>query len=138
MLFILPYLINCFFYFEQVPEGSAYNAVFCSFDIPFLVYDDFVSSSNRLTKAAIFQRLVLASDNYCVGEDVKTYRLGAAVRPQDPDATLQGLEQLKKKMEAGDLPLGEWKQYREMNSVAKLNGQFEKVVELLGSPKRKA
>ncbi len=24
---------NCFFHFEPIPEGAAYNAVFCSFDI---------------------------------------------------------------------------------------------------------
>jgi hypothetical protein len=118
---------NCFFHFEPVPEGAAYNAVFCAFDIPFLVYDDFVSSSNRLTKAAIFQRLVLASDNYCVGEDVKKFRLGAAVKPRDPDAALRGLESLAARIQARDYPVDEWSAYRALNSVEKLYQRFDEL-----------
>jgi len=118
---------NCFFHFQPVPEGAAYNAVFCSFDIPYLVYDDFVSSSNRLTKAAIFQRLVLASDNYCVGEDVKKFNLGAAVKPQDADASLKGLEMLREKINSKDLPLQSWKEYKEINSIEKLYQRFSEL-----------
>src|SRR5206468_1653958 len=82
---------NCYFYFHPIPEGAAYNAVFSAIDIPFLVYEHFISSSNRLTKAAIFKKLVLASDNFCVGDDVRKYELGATIRPDDYNAALSGL-----------------------------------------------
>jgi len=118
---------NCFFHFHPIPEGAAYNAVFCSFDIPFLVYDDFVSSSNRLTKAAIFQRLVLASDNYCVGEDVQKFKLRAAVTPQNPEAALKGLELLTEKINRNDYPVENWKEYKEINSIGKLYERFSEL-----------
>jgi hypothetical protein len=121
---------NCFFHFQPVPEGAAYNAVFCSFDIPFLVYDDFVSSSNRLTKAAIFQRLVLASDNYCVGEDVKKFRLGAAVKPQDHGEALNGLEKLAGEIKRNDYPAESWKVYKDINSIEKLYERFSELTKL--------
>jgi hypothetical protein len=124
---------NCFFRFEPIPEGSAYNAVFCSFDIPFLVYDDFVSSSNRLTKAAIFHRLVLSSNNYCVGEDVKNYALGAAVQPMDVQAAKAGLESLRQQVREEKFPIKNWEEYRQLNSDEKLVERFGEVTALLTS-----
>jgi hypothetical protein len=119
---------NCFFHFQSIPEGSAYNAVFCAIDIPFLVYDHFISSSNRLTKAAIFQKLVLASDNFCVGEDVKKFHLGAAVTPQNPEAALQGLEQLAEQIERNKYPTEEWEAYKKLNSYEMLYQRFGEVL----------
>lgn len=119
---------NCFFSFQSIPEGAAYNAVFCAMHIPFLVYDNFVSSSNRLTKAAIFERLVLASDNYCVGDDVKKYRLGAAVTPCNENEALKGLNELAHQIEHNDYPTEEWKIYKEINSVALLAQRFKEVL----------
>lgn len=122
---------NFFFNFHPVPEGAAYNAVFCSFDIPFLVYDNFISSSNRLTKAAIFEKLVLASDNYCVGEDVKSYRLGVAVQPKNSNEAKQGLLRLAAQIRNKDFPCEPWKQYRELNSDDKLFERFRELTTLL-------
>jgi len=122
---------NSFFRFEPITEGGPYNAVFCTFDIPFLVYDNFISSSNRLTKAAIFQRLVLASDNYCVGEDVKRYQLGEAIRPMQAEAALRGLEILTEKLKSKDLPYKQWQLYRDLNSEAKLYERFAELTGLL-------
>jgi disulfide oxidoreductase YuzD len=122
---------NCFFYFEPIPEGAAYNAVFCVFNIPFLVYDNFISNSNRLKKAAIFEKLVLASDNYCVGDDVRKYDLGEAVPPQNPDTALAGLEKLRKKIEQKDFPVEQWKKYCELNSEVQLYRSFRELMALV-------
>ena len=122
---------NCFFKFEPIPEGSAYNAIFCAFDIPFLVYDNFISSSNRLTKAAIFRRLVLASNNYCVGEDVIRYNLEEAVTPKDPLAALKGLEKLRNRINKEDYPYEMWKIYQELNSEEKLFERFKEIITLV-------
>jgi len=122
---------NCLFRFEPLPEGGPYNAVFCAFDIPFLVYDNFISSSNRLTKAAIFKRLVLASDNFCVGEDVKKYNLGEAIPPMQAEAALRGLEILAAKIKKEDFPFQQWQVYWDINSEAKLYERFAEVTSLL-------
>jgi hypothetical protein len=122
---------NCFFHFHPVPEGSAYNAVFCSFDIPFLVYDNFISSSNRLTKAAIFERLVLSSDNFCVGDDVKKYKLGEAIPPKNVEAAIEGLDKIAKRIDSNDLPYDQWKLYRELNSNEMLYERFAELTRLL-------
>lgn len=122
---------NVFFHFDSIPEGSAYNAVFCEIDISFLVYDNFISSSNRLTKAAIFEKLVLASNNYCVGEDVKQFALGVAVEPKNPDAALNGLKKLTQLIEQKKFPYQQWKTYRDLNSVAKLFDRFKEITTLL-------
>jgi len=122
---------NCFFRFESIPEGAAYNAVFCTFDIPFLVYNNFVSSSNRLTKAAIFRKLVLASNNYCVGENVQRYDLGEAVKPMDAEAALKGLEVVLQRIKSERFPDKNWQVYRELNSEAKLYERFAELTSFL-------
>jgi hypothetical protein len=122
---------NCFFHFEPIPEGAAYNAVFSSFDIIYLVYDNFISSSNRLTKAAIFQRLVLASDQYCVGDDVRNFNLGVAIPPKKPEAVLQGLDELRCRMEKKEFPYEQWKHYAALNSEEKLAESFRQMLSLL-------
>lgn len=122
---------NAFFKFESIPEGSAYNAVFDAIDIPFLVYDHFISSSNRLTKAAIFRKLVLASDNFCVGDDVRNFKLGIGVTPKDPEAALNALQILAEKIKAKDYPEDNWRLYRELNSVSKLEERFTEILNKL-------
>ena len=122
---------NCFFKFESLPEGAAYNAVFSTFDIPFLVYNNFVSSSNRLTKAAIFHKLVLAADKYCVGENVQRYDLGEVVKPMDAEAALKGLEVVLQRIRSKSLPHKNWQVYRELNSEAKLYERFAELTGLL-------
>jgi hypothetical protein len=119
---------NCFFHFHSIPEGAAYNAVFCAFDIPFLVYDNFISSSNRLTKAAIFQKLVLASGNYCVGQDVKDFQLGIGIKPGDVVEGLEALDSLTEKYKRSDLPVEMWKRYRELNSVGELKKKLKELI----------
>jgi hypothetical protein len=121
---------NCFFKFESIPEGGAYNAIFCAFDIPFLVYNNFISSSNRLTKAAIFKRLVLASDNYCVGDDVRKFNLGEAVKPMDAEAAFEGLKKLTARIEAKDYPYEQWDTYCKLNSNEILDVRFREVISL--------
>jgi hypothetical protein len=119
---------NAYFHFHPIPEGSSFNAAFDSFDILFSVYDNFISSSNRLKKASIFKKLVLASDNYCVGNDVKTFNLGITVKPMDPTGALAGLEKLSQKIQQKDFPENGWQSYREINSYVRLREKFREVL----------
>ena len=86
---------NVFIHLNFVKEGADFNAVFSSFDIPFLVYDDFPSSSNNLTKAAIFDKLVIASKGFCVGDDVERYALGVTIEQGNVQESIEALYQLK-------------------------------------------
>jgi hypothetical protein len=129
--FISSPMENCYFYFHPIPEGAEYNAVFSAFDIPFLVYEHFISSSNRLTKAAIFKKLVLASNNFCVGDDVRKYKLGATVQPGDFSAALSGLESLAEKISSQEYPENEWMEYNKINSEEILKERFKELISLI-------
>ena len=122
---------NCYFFFKPIPEGAAYNAVFCAFDIPFLIYSNFISSSNRLTKAAIFKKLVLASDNYCIGDDVGYYKLGETVQPENYTSALHALEKLAEKINNKDYPVKEWEKYTWINSEDILKDRFKEIIDLI-------
>lgn len=119
---------NCLFHFHPIPEGAAYNAVFSAFDIPYLVYNNFISSSNRLTKAAIFEKLVLAQNNFCVGDDVEKFNLGISIFPKEPEQVITGLNQLAQKIRDKDYPVEQWKKYREINSEEKLYHCIQKLI----------
>lgn len=121
---------HCYWKTGYLTEGAEYNAVFNAFDIVFLVYRKFYSSSNRLTKAACFHKLVMAGDKYCVGEDVLRYDLGAAVPDTQPATLLQGLEQLESRIRSGSLPLANWKVYAGKHSDSVLGDKFREILEL--------
>ena len=87
-----------------------------------MVYVDFVSSSNRLTKAALLSRLVLASDQHCIGDDVESYRLGEVVPPGDLATAMKGLDKLRDVIRSNTFPVQEWKDYSRLNS--ELEKQF--------------
>ena len=112
-------------------EGEEYNSVFAAFDILFIIYKKFPSASNRLTKAAHLNRLVITDDKYCVGEDVRKYNLGAAVNGNDLDAIEKGITQLRERIIQKDLPLEEWKIYAKKNSIDVLKDRFTEIIELL-------
>ena len=122
---------NVLTHFHSLREGEEYNSVFCSFDIIYLVYADFISSSNRLTKAAHFGRLVLAQDNYCIGSDVREFDLGETVRPGDPNAIVQGLCKLERRIRESCFPLEQWRMYRELNSEEILALKFKELLSTL-------
>ena len=101
--------------------------VFCSFDIPFLVYDNFASSSNNLTKAAIFNKLVVASKGYCVGDDVNKYELGLTVEQGNVQQCIDAIYQLKN--QSHDLK-PKFEQYKNIHSKEVLHEKFQELIDL--------
>lgn len=122
---------NCYWRTGPLREGSEYNSVFSAFDVVWLMYKDFYSSSNRLTKASLFHRLVLASDLGCVGEDVPKYGLGETANQDDSKAHLQKLEHLRERILQQDLPYTQWKQYAAKHSLEALNEKFAELLNLV-------
>jgi hypothetical protein len=50
-------------------------------DVIYMMYPEHYTSSNRLTKVAFFNKLVLASNKFCVGENVINNELGEVAEP---------------------------------------------------------
>lgn len=122
---------NCLWQTGSLQEGEEYNSVFCSFDIIYIIYNNFYSSSNRLTKAAIFNRLVLANDNGCVGDDVPKYNLGETANENNIEEQYRKLEILHKRISTNDFPLEHWKIYTDKHSTKRLKEKFEELLKLV-------
>jgi len=122
---------NCIWQTGSLQEGEDYNSVFCSFDIIYIVYRNFYSSSNRLTKASIFHRLVLASNNGCVGEDVPSYNLGAVADENNIEEQLSKLDELRIRLQTDELPLQNWTIYANKHHTDRLPEKFDALLQLL-------
>ncbi|MEQ9288844.1 MAG: hypothetical protein RIG77_18120 [Cyclobacteriaceae bacterium] len=123
---------NCLLHANRIPEGSYYNSVFSSLDIIFLVYNNFISTSNRLTKAAIFEKKVLAQNNFCIGEDVEKYKLGVTVPPGDFTKCIESLKTLKQQI-ADNSFKPDFNSYRQLNSFDKLKYEMRETLTPLTS-----
>ena len=122
---------NCFFYFQPLKEGAEYNAVFCALDIPFLVYNNFASTSNRLTKAAIFRKKVLAANKYCIADDIRKYGLGELVEEQNVEQCLTAIQKIHNDLKSN--AYSDWSNYdiyRDKNSVKALENQFSALLNI--------
>ncbi len=122
---------NCFWETGSLQEGEDYNSVFCCFDITHIVYNNFYSSSNRLTKAAIFNKLVLSSNYGCVGNDVPAYNLGEIADEHDIEEQYGKLQILRNKILAKDFPYEQWKIYADKHSTDRLPEKFAELLNLL-------
>lgn len=85
---------NFFIKAEYLPDEVAFNEIIKLSDVLFAVYRDFKISSNMLCKAASFEKPILASDRYLMGERVNRYKIGVAVAEDSADAILAGLHRL--------------------------------------------
>jgi glycosyltransferase involved in cell wall biosynthesis len=83
---------NCFFHFERIPDEAQFNSLVYICDILFAGYNNFPNSSNILTKAAIFKKPVIVSNNFCMEKRVKKFCLGLTINEGD---TLQCIDALK-------------------------------------------
>jgi len=119
---------NCYFNLDYIQEGANFNAFINVADILFLVYQNFASSSNRLTKAAIFKKYVLAQNTFCVGEDVEKYGLGVTIEAGNTAQALQGLELLRHKIQHEPFPHEKFEFYRQLHSIERLKEKFQEVL----------
>lgn len=120
---------NAFVSLKNLQEGKIFNSVFDAFDIPFLAYDNFVSSSNNLTKAVIFGKKVIASKNYCMGDDVENYHLGIAIEQGNVVEGLEAINHLKDHLDLTESEQKLFKQYEKQNSEAILKHKFRELFE---------
>lgn len=115
---------------NYLKDEQDYNAIFNTFDIVYMVYREHFTSSNRLTKAAVFNKLVLASNQHFVGENVTNYNLGEIAASENINEQLDKLELLRNKIIHQDFPREQWKQYAEKNSEKQLTEKFAEIIKL--------
>jgi hypothetical protein len=119
---------NCFIHLHPLMEGEEFNSLFFTFDIPFIVYNNFPSTSNNLTKASLFRKPVIATNRFCIGEDVKKFGLGVTVSEGDIHECLLGLHDLRDKIKSGSFPDMNFCIYAERQSEKKMPAKFQEVL----------
>ncbi len=116
---------NCLVRPGYIEDEREFNAVIAASDILYAVYPDVSGSSNTMTKAATFQRPVIVSDRYLMGERVSRYDIGAAVKSGDIDQIIAALELLRQRNrdEFG------FAAYRRDHSIDALKAELAKLLE---------
>lgn len=85
---------NCFFHLKKIPNDSYFNALVKACDVIFAMYEDFLHSSNLITKSAIYAKSVLVSSGGYMEEVVSQYKLGEAVPAGNVHSALKALHTL--------------------------------------------
>ena len=115
---------NCFFHLERIPGEAQFNSVVRACDVLFAAYWDFPSSSNLLSKAAVFGKPILVSEGHCMARRVAEYGLGVAIPQRDAAACIDALRQLFD----GVPPRARYGHYRERHSMDRLAHALDRVV----------
>ena len=118
---------NCLFLFERIPQESQFNALVNECDVLYAVYQDFPGSSNTLTKAAIFQKLVLVAQGYLMESRTKEFNLGLSVDNSQNDLSpqIQALEiLLDRDRFYQDFGLPKFDEYASKNSRDQMRNTF--------------
>ena len=74
---------NLFIKPDFVTDERCFNELISISSVIFAVYRDFKRSSNMLSKAAYFEKPILVSDEFLMGERVQRYKIGQAVKQDD-------------------------------------------------------
>ncbi len=115
---------------QRIPDGTEYNAVFSAFDIAWALYPGFQCSSNALTKAAVFQKLLIAEPGTCIGKRVQDFDMGAQLEAGDVQAGLQVIDNLADgKNEKGDPLNPRFSDYHQLHSRERLRDCLLEVLE---------
>lgn len=112
---------------HYVSDEREFNAIIQNADILFAVYRNFRNSSNMLGKAAYFEKPILVSEGYLMGDRVCRYGIGLAVPQDDVQAMLCALERLVKDR----VPSENFSAYRETCSEEAAGDSVEQFVRRL-------
>ena len=122
---------NSFICFERIPDESKFNALVDICDILFTIYD-YPHSSNILTKAAVFEKLVISSNEFCMAERVEKFQLGVTVQKDDTAKSIEGLICLILRQDLnGNQLQPNFEGYRKAHSNARIYEYFETILKSL-------
>ena len=117
---------NCLFHLETIPDEPQFNAVVNTCDVLFAAYEKFPYSSNILTKAAVFEKPVIASEAFCMGDRVRQFHLGVCIPEGNVEACVEALRQCDRILLPSYKP--DFAGYRQQHSVAQVRPAFEEIL----------
>jgi Glycosyl transferases group 1 len=121
---------NCYFHFEKIPDEPQFNALVNTCDILFAAYENFPYSSNILTKAAVFNKLLIGSNSYCIGKRVRQFQLGLTIEEGNVDQCSKAINMLCNDLKSGSVQLSpDFEKYRKLHSNAQVSCVFEMLFE---------
>jgi glycosyltransferase involved in cell wall biosynthesis len=125
-------LPNLFFHLERIPTESQLNAIVDVCNVLFVVYQNFPHSSNMLTKAALFNKFVVANRKFCIGERIEKFNLGIGIDENDVSQCLDTIHQLcnntNRLTQAQET---NFEEYRQLHSTAKLYEVLQSLIKTL-------
>jgi len=119
----------------RIPDGAPYNAVFSTFAVSWAAYEEFQGSSNTLTKAALFEKPVLATRGECIGERVEAHALGATFPERDHGAARRALQRILEEERTATVRRG-FAAYRQLHSRPQLDATFERLIASMPAERR--
>ncbi|CAG0936780.1 hypothetical protein TFLX_05671 [Thermoflexales bacterium] len=120
---------NCYFHLQRLPAEAQFNAIIDTCDILFAAYHHFLSSSNLLTKAALFEKPIIVSKGYCMGDRVQRYGLGLTIPENDVAQCLAAIHHLCNQVTHDQFfSTARFADYRQQHSIEQLRVAFMKVL----------
>lgn len=85
---------NCYTHLQTIGGEEYFNELIAISDVIFLGYHRFYHGSGILTKAAAFQKPVIASKDHCIGERVEKFELGVTINEDDVEECIAAIRHL--------------------------------------------
>jgi hypothetical protein len=115
---------------EQIEKDEEFNKLMTLSDVVFIAYYKFYHSSGILTKAAVFHKPVIVSEEYCMGERVKKYRLGLTIPEGDVNRCVEAIRCLCEGNDYDGNPLQpDFEGYCALHSQERLVAAFENILQ---------
>ncbi|HEY9658722.1 MAG TPA: hypothetical protein V6C65_09745 [Allocoleopsis sp.] len=120
---------NCFFHLQLIPDEPQFNALVEACDILFAAYENFPYSSNLLTKAAVFQKPVIVSEEFCMGQRVQQFRLGCTMPQGNVHQGITAIHQLTEELATGMTTLRpNFSGYRQQHSIHQVQLALQEIL----------
>lgn len=119
---------NIYYFPQFIEEGAKINSVICAIDILYLVYDNFKSSSNYNTKAAIFKKHAIGTNRFWIGNSMRKYNLGPTVDEGDINQQLKAIELLAEQVKLKDFKNNKFEEYMKIHHVSNLDIKFKELI----------
>jgi glycosyltransferase involved in cell wall biosynthesis len=119
-------LPNCYFHFGYIPDEPQFNALIDTCDLLFAAYENFPYSSNLLAKAATFEKPIVVSQGYCMGNRVEQFEMGVTIPEGNVEKCREALRFLCQQLDSNPPQLRfDFAGYRTCHSVDRLESIFQ-------------
>jgi len=126
-IFMNDHAPNILFILQPLTDDEI-NQIYTEIDISYLYFYNYVSSNNLLTKAAYYQKPILANKDYCVGETVKKFKIGLSVNGK-MEESVNALEFLRlERLDFKVFDKEDFRDYFALQSESFLNDAFDQIM----------